>query len=186
VPPEASTKAQIGPECPATETGQTSLFFACSSRFHPLFLRLPCRRLTVVFFSALPAFPTDNLEWLCAFLLGGGLLLARQQHRYQARLEREGVVVPGIVCRLEYKGKVYYPVVRFQTHQQDWIIGCHHVGTIPARYRKGEEVAIRYLFAGPQQFAIVSGGQALLVWVPGAAGIGLLAYGIVKGLGSSS
>ena len=125
------------------------------------------------------SFFPNNLEWLVALLVGGTLLLlARQQHRHQARLEREGVIVPGLVCRLERDRNVFYPVVRFQTHQQEWITGRHCVGSNPASYREGEQVSIRYHPADPHHFGIVSGGQAILVWGLAATGIGLIAYGL--------
>ena len=127
----------------------------------------------------MPTLLANNLEWLVAFLLGGAvLLLAQHQYRHQVRLEREGVVVTGTVCRLEYEGKVFYPVVRFQTHQREQITGRHRVGTNPASYRLGQVVAIRYHPADPHDFAIIAGRQALLVWGMAAMGVVLIAYGI--------
>lgn len=128
----------------------------------------------------MPAPAVPSLQQIFLFLMGAALLLAAwRQHRHHARLLREGELVRGTVLRLERDRRSYYPVLRFCTHRQQWITARYHIGSRPASYAEGEEVAIRYHPADPQNFTIVGAESGATVWLLGLIGAGLLLYGLV-------
>lgn len=121
---------------------------------------------------------------LAAFSVGiGGLFLynAVTHHRKRIFLKQTGIVVEGIIMRLEKDGdpesNILYPVVRFTTLNREVITMRYHAGSYPPAFRTGQQVQIMYDPFAPAEFVIGTGSIDWETILFGLLGVSLLGFG---------
>lgn len=97
----------------------------------------------------------------------------RQNFRRQGKVVR-GKVVDVILESHIQRGCLYYPIVKFTLENGEHIRGQYSDGTMPAAYKKGEEVTVYYQPDQPEDF-IIEGQQRMDVLV---LLIGLILLGV--------
>lgn len=95
------------------------------------------------------------------------------------KFRREGKTAKAKVIELVSKtdirhGHLYYPIVKFTLENGEHIRGQYSDGTMPAAYKKGEEVTVYYQPDQPEDF-IIEGQQRMDVLV---LLIGLILLGV--------
>lgn len=80
----------------------------------------------------------------------------RQKHN----ILQNGIKTTGkiIDLSLDYSGQTrsYYPIVRFTLNDGTWITEKYSVGTLPASFKKGEDVDLIYNLDNPATFIITN------------------------------
>lgn len=97
----------------------------------------------------------------------------RQNFRRQDKVVR-GKVVDVILESHIQQGRLYYPIVKFTLENGEYLRARYSDGTMPAAYKKGEEVTVYYQPDQPGDF-IIEGQQRMDVLV---LLIGLILLGV--------
>jgi hypothetical protein len=103
--------------------------------------------------------------------------------RQKLQLQRTGTVTAGTVIWIEHeegKSPAFYPVVRFQNAQQEWVTVRSSFGITADRYKVGDEVRVRFDPADSNNMSIDGEGLSFGDWMLVALGIGGLVYAVWK------
>lgn len=86
------------------------------------------------------------------------ILIALKQLSNVRKISNHGTEVKGIVFNVEQLVGTYnnisYPIVRFLTKENDWVVKSSRIGLIPGIYKKGKEVSVIYQNDNPNNFFI--------------------------------
>ncbi|MBD2716273.1 hypothetical protein KBK19_14635 [Microvirga sp. STR05] len=100
-----------------------------------------------------------------AALIIGALVWLRRYYVRRRSLRHPGIVVQGTVVGLETDDLRWlneYPIVRFPGPQGQWYTLRGSEKCRAGRYRKGQQVTVRYPAPAPQDFIILHGLDLLL------------------------
>jgi hypothetical protein len=71
-----------------------------------------------------------------------------------------------------------FPVVRFLTHNNEWVTRKASVSVIPGSHKIGQKVTVIYLKDKPTEFFIKSSSTTTVLMIMIAGGLALFAYGV--------
>jgi hypothetical protein len=104
------------------------------------------------------------------------------QHRKRTLLRQTGILVEGVVIRLERdndpESSILYPVISFTARSGKVVTERYNFGSQPAAYRLGQQVQILYDPLAPKEFVIGDGSIDWETLVFGLIGAGLLGVGL--------